>query len=512
MFQRPFGRPQTIDLTFLKSRPHMAPALADVFWAEFNLSSPFTRRSRKSALKTFYTFLDDKIEQGEFQVSHLHQVDFNLLREFAAWLVQNRHLTQLSAENVYQAIANLLLTVKRLHPSQLPLDFEIPSRQFVVPHSSGASGALEPETFARLLSTAEQLAKTIQANYRSGDFPTSGQSLIPFMILIAAHTAMNAFSLFELRRDCLQPHPVDEEAVYVTWKKARSSRGAQKQLHWKRTSQALRLIHFLQTFTVPLLAKASNPLRELLFLYWGIDYAAGGKERVISMVHASSMTRHLSTFCDENKLPRFAFAQIRPSAATHNHIKNGGNLRKTQMLLGHKDLETTAIYINCKISTDAYNNSIKSAQAAMVKRVLVVPEPKSTAVAKLNNLLPARQRMNILRGEFSTGIGHCKDPLNSPQPGQPKGQLCSLFLGCLTCSNSVFFVDDLPRILALASYLDSLKTSMSKTTWDLLYAEHLRILNEEIIGAFSEKDVAEARLKPLPISEMQLLTTIERFR
>lgn len=219
MFQRPFGPPQTIDLAFLNSRPQMAPTLADGFWADSSFSSPFTRCSRKSALRTLYAFLDHKVEQEEFHVTELQQVDFNLLREFAAWLLKDRHLKQVSAEGVYQAIANLLLTVKRLHPSQLPLDFEIPSGQFAVPHSSGASGALEPETFARVLSTAEQLAKTIQANYSSGDFPTSGQSLIPFMVLIAAHTAINAFSLFELRRDCLQPHPVDEEAVYVAWKR-----------------------------------------------------------------------------------------------------------------------------------------------------------------------------------------------------------------------------------------------------------------------------------------------------
>jgi hypothetical protein len=46
---------------------------------------------------------------------------------------------------------------------------------------------------------------------------------------------------------------------------------------------------------------------------------------------------------------------------------------------------------------------------------------------------------------------------------------------------------------------------MSKQTWDELYSKQLRILDEEIIGAFSEKDIADAKLKSSAITDMSLL-------
>jgi hypothetical protein len=415
-----------------------------------------------------------------------------------------RKVSERTAQSVYSSVTHHLSATRRLHPQDFPLDFEIPPHGLRKTRSGRRADCLSEDIFGEIIHAAELQANVIQDRYGPGDFPKRGTDLIPFMILIAANTAMNAFSLYGLRRTCLQDHPIDEHGVYLIWKKARSSKGIQKQLHWRRLSPTIKLIRFVIDYTEPLVEWAPAPLQEFLFLYQYTHHKSH-RSRVVSMKHFQNHLKSLGSFREKNALPHFTFGQIRPSVATHNHLKNGGNLRKTQMLLGHKDIETTETYINKRIVEPLYNKSIRSAQEAMVNTITVIPKRAEEAVAELTPGLTPAQSKRIIRGEFSTGLCRCRNPLNSPQPGQRKGHMCTLFLACLTCPNALFFQEDLPRVIAFANHLNSLKKTMSKQTWDELYSKQLRILDEEIIGAFSEKDIADAKLKSSAITDMSLL-------
>jgi integrase len=465
--------------------------------------SGFTRSSRVSSLKTFSAFLEWNAAERQTNITELREITFELLGDFTRWLIEERKLSERSAQATFRGVARHLIGARRLHPQEFQSDFEIPSSGFHNINRNHDSDRLPPDVFAEIIRAAELNAKAIQDNYNLGDFPTCGLELIPFMILIAANTAMNAFSLYALRRDCLEPHPIDEHGVYLTWKKARCSTGIQRQLHWKRTSQTIALIQFLLEYTKPLIERADVPFQEFLFLYE--SSMRHHPPRVNAMCYWNTHVYSLAQFRAVNGLPHFSFGQMRSSAATHNHLKNGGNLRKTQMLLGHKSIETTEVYINNKTVTPLYNQSIRGAQEAMVNRITVIPKPASEAISELVPNLSASRRNSILRGEFSTGICRCKNPLDSPQRGQRKGHMCTLFLACLSCPNAIFFLEDLPGVIALADHLISLKNSMAKDTWEALYSNHVRILNEEIILAFSEQEIANAKLKSSTVTDMHLL-------
>jgi integrase len=501
-FDRQCGPPQKIDLEFLGTRPQLASILADAFWIEMASMSHLTRRGRLSHLKAFSTFLDWKTKKGA-TITKPSDITFELLGSFVKWLIHQRALKQVSAVTVYEAVAQHLRAARRLHPEEFQADFEIPfhglSRQI------GPSDALDPMVFAEIVRAAETRAEIIQAGFAPGDFPKSGRDLIPFMILIAAYTAINAFSLYDLRRNCLEPHPIDNHSVYLTWKKARSSTGTQRQLHLRRTSRTIALINFLLDYTRPLVERATASQREFLFLYEYGYYLNPSIVRVVSMNHWNNHLTSLVSFCEANALPQFSFGQIRPSAASLNHLKNGGNLRKTQVLLGHKDISTTSIYIDKQILKPLYDTSIRAAQEAMLKRITVIPKAATEAISEIPQDVPQKRQRNILNGKFSTGSGRCVDPQNSPQPGQRKGRTCTLFLACLSCRNSLYFLEDLPRVISLANHLRSLKPSMTKKTWETLYSEHLRVLEDEIIGAFSEKEIAAATVLSSEGSEMPVL-------
>ena len=95
-------------------------------------------------------------------------------------------------------------------------------------------------------------------SYQSGDAPTSAQQLIPFMVLIAARTGMNAYSLYGLERDCLTPHELDEGLFYCVWDKPRAGK-QQRQIHridQHKQTGVVELIRFMRTYAEPLASRA----------------------------------------------------------------------------------------------------------------------------------------------------------------------------------------------------------------------------------------------------------------
>ena len=89
------------------------------------------------------------------------------------------------------------------------------------------------------------------------------------MVLIAARTGMNTFSLYGLERDYLTPHELDEGLFYCVWDKPRGGR-QQRQLHRtdrRNQTGVVDLIRFMRRYTEPLISRAGPAERTKLFLY-----------------------------------------------------------------------------------------------------------------------------------------------------------------------------------------------------------------------------------------------------
>jgi integrase len=469
-------------------------------------ASSRSRTAVATSLKLFFNFLSHKSQAG-FHIESLKDLTFELVGEFAQWL-ERLELSYKAAANYYRNFTWFLKAARRLYPIEFNNEFEIPKNCFPNVRSLGhRTHSLTTDAFEELLRTADIEATKIEKAYKPGSYPTRGSDLIPFMILIAGNTAINSFSLYDLRRDCIESHPIDEQSAYMRWEKKRSSKGFQRQIY-ARQSRTIELLEFVRAFTEPLVAQAKSPDQALLFLYEERDYRTSNLVRVVSMHHRTAIT-HLEGFCEKHNLFRFRFNQIRPTAATNNYLKNGRDVRKTQMLLGHKSVETTLIYINSQIVGPFHTRAIREAQTVMLNRITVIASSTRKAVTELSNSLSAEQTDRILKGDFSTGFCNCRDPLNSPQPGQRKGHICTLFLACLSCPNALYFLEDLPRVIALRDHLISIRDTMNKQAWADLYEDSLKILNDDIIGAFSEKQIAEATVKAAGNRSMKLLMAFQ---
>jgi hypothetical protein len=112
---------------------------------------------------------------------------------------------------------------------------------------------------------------------------------------------------------------------------------------------------------------------------------------------------------------------------------------------------------------------MRQAQLDMVNRVIVIPARAQDAIEDLSQRLPPGSVQSIVDGTYETGWCKCTNPFKSPQPEQTEGQLCTAFLACPTCPNALFFLEDLPRVIAIRNRLVELRRRMSKGVWNALY-------------------------------------------
>ena len=495
-FEPPGSRPFSVNLTFLSSRPELTRVLANTFWMIHrpHLRKPTVRR-RGSTLRLFHRFLNYR-SQGQPDVRTAKDLSSNLLKEFAVWLITKHHLKRRSAASSFATCCYFLRRAQRLYPKEFHALFSTPRNLFRGWATARTdSRALSLTDFQKVLAAAEDDVRRIQKVYKPGDVPTSAQHLVPFMVIIAARTGINPMALYGLERNCLSPHEFDENLFYCTWDKPRAGK-QQRQLHRAdRRNQmgVVELIRFLRQYTEPLASAADPPERDRLFLYFARNQAL--KCRVISPGATSghNLSLRFAEFIRRHRLPHFTLWNIRPTAATQLYLETGGNLRKVQQFLQHAELRTTLSYVLNNITEPFNARAIQKAQERMIERVTVIPEKRALGVERLD--LQKSQARKIVAGRFDTGCGTCRDAYASPQPGEEQGRACTSFHACFSCPNGLWFLEDLPQVMATRDRLVSMKTEMRERDWEIVYGATVRIIEEHIIAAFRPEQIKAAEVK-----------------
>jgi len=83
----------------------------------------------------------------------------------------------------------------------------------------------------------------------------------------------------------------------------------------------------------------------------------------------------------------------------------------------------------------------------------------------------------------------------SPQPGEDQGRPCTAFHACFTCPNGLWFLEDLPQVIAIRDRLASFRSDMKPEEWEMVYGQSVRIIGEHIIAAFRPDQIKSAELK-----------------
>jgi hypothetical protein len=347
--------------------------------------------------------------------------------------------------------------------------------------------------------------------------PTSVNYFTPFLILLLIRTAINVSSIYTLKRDCLEEHPLPLGLTILKFSKSRAGSHSNKELSFptRQVNGAIDLIQFLLIYTQPWVEFASEAEKDSLFLY---KSPFMGVRSPIS--YAEICEVELDRFIARHNLPAFSFNQLRPTIATLLYLQTR-DIFRVQRLLDHVSVRTTIDYIRGPVVEAQHNRQISEGIDQMIESltgiedhrsgVTVFVDPVATVIAEKvqSEELSPEAGERLLRGACNTLIGKCQDPLNSPQPGEVKGRVCRSLHACLFCENCWIFAEDLPATIQYRDRLLSEKKEMTDEVWETLHGPAVRAIDHSILSAFPTEIVKQVELRARQNPELAPANTME---
>ena len=313
-------------------------------------------------------------------------------------------------------------------------------------------------------------------------------SLLPYYLAIMIHTAGNPEPIAELARDCLQEVPLLENRQALVWFKARAGRLQRRTFERDSPFEPPALVRDILAWNEQLRPLAPPEQRNRLFIFKGL--------RTVNAMSTVTVHHLLAQFCERHGLAAFSLVSIRPSVLC-NFYRASGDLLRTRALANHANIATTVRYVEVPVVRRHNHVRIAALQEAFIEHLTASTKspPPVAAASPPSARLPS--------GELVSMFGFdCKDPLAGTAPGTRQGELCTNFMGCFTCPNAVIAPEPLTvaRLLQARDHLRAAAATLHPARWQAFYAPQLRILEEDILPRFAERELAaaESLLPQLP--------------
>ena len=307
------------------------------------------------------------------------------------------------------------------------------------------------------------------------------ETLIPYMIAIAAQTFANPEALRHMRRDCMSEHVLLGGRAVVTWDKGRSNRPQRRSFLRDKSLSVPNLVDRVLAVTQPLVSHAKASERGRLFLCGVVQ-----GPRTVGIIPDYLMSRHVRVFAMRHGLKgssgrTLALASLRATGLTLAHAALGYDVLKTQVLANHANPDTTRRYVDQPVVRAAQAIELGRLQARFVEAV----RTRDMRVLRGHKTPSAAAPMGSAENATASGF-ICADPLAGVGPGQSKGRLCTAWLGCFTCPNAVIPLEagTLARLLKMRDALGDARTRLAPERWHSLYAPKLEILERDVLPRF----------------------------
>jgi len=538
----------TIDFRDLGLPKEVRYALADAFWNHVGAREPAAIRFQWYHLRCFGRF----VAQTQ-SVRRLADLDRTLLLRYIEWLGQQltssgTPWSKSSRAVAYTALRKLLQWLERCRPGAIkPISYPYnpfpgrrreakPRKRLSVQHLRAILRACETDIensralrlkvseerrIARarkgsllscrgaLLEYIDQHCGGIMPPHRSAKFrkielalaahggrpeiapclyPTS-DTLMAYYIAILIHTAGNPEAIAALGIDCLRPLPLLDEREMLVWEKPRASTLQRRTFRRDAPYDPPALVRELIEWTTRLRQHVTGPLRSCLFLYHG--------PHSITCLAPTNLVYIRRRFVQRHQLADFELAGIRPSVLTAFY-RASGDLSQVRAVANHANISTTVAYVESP-EVEAQNRI----RVAMLQNAFLghVRDPVATRAGSVflesaHGELVATRDSHFPSGAAVSMFGFsCQDPFSGVAPGTHAGELCTNFLGCLTCPNAILTHDarTLARLLQARDHLRAASAELHPARWTAIYAPQLAILEHDILTRFSAEEIDEAQ-------------------
>ncbi|VVE46114.1 hypothetical protein PIN31115_04396 [Pandoraea iniqua] len=466
----------------------------------------------RGSVPLWFAFLDQMARQGRL-VSKMSDITRELLEAYVSWLLRKPAETETgvlsyaAARAIYTQTKSILLEC--VCAGILSRDC-LPVNPF--PGSNRSGKGHQPyskDEMSRLLAALSADLKAI----RAGTFDEAeNDTLLVYLLLIAARTGRNPAPLLELRRDALQPHPLrpDSHALLTTYKRRGNNIAVQSFRHSREIedvatvpTDVVTLFHEVLALTERHVANVASASQVLLWLCgrqpnggWGAKVAPIGASMLKDLIDRF-VGRH-GLLSDEvnprsgETLPlRVTIMRLRKTFATRIWRLSGGDLIRASTALGNQPRMTDSHYLAVTPEMERNHKFVGLCLETQVRGA----NEDGEAIARLADEMRVSvdEVRRILSGEHNTGVGRCSSPFYGKFAPRTGERVCTSFLHCFRCPNQVVMESDLHRLFSFYWLLIKERNLLGRNRWHKVYGWVIREIDRAISARFPIEVVLKAR-------------------
>lgn len=322
------------------------------------------------------------------------------------------------------------------------------------------------------------------------------EDVIAFFVALGLETGLEPECIKALRTDCLRnpsfgPSFGTVEIEYLK-RRARGSEWKRLRVRDGASSTPGGIIRTLLELTAA--ARRHKP-SENLWLYFHTgrldDRILHPQEMIDSWV-----ARH-GIVDDEERPLRLLLSRLRKTHKALWYAKTHGDLGR--FAVGHTREVAARHYADLPslrhLHEQAIADGLQDALTSALEPRIVTPEDEAAArkdPAASQLAVPAADARRLLSGKQDVWLASCSGFHNSPFAAE--GEPCpEPFWGCLECRNAVITARKLPTIIAFLDFIVARRADMAEANWQSKFGRAWSRISRQILPAFPDAVVAEAR-------------------
>lgn len=365
----------------------------------------------------------------------------------------------------------------------------------------GGNNCIKGEAFLRIIASLEVGLHNVYNSWGVLAMVDS-DTLAPFIFRLAQITGINSESILTLNVDDLVlEHPATGKPCLRYWKERSSG---QKEYHldlfkaklqWLTRSQSIEIVDIFETvqrLTARFREQAPLDIRNQLFLYKSSGQTSVGKLMVVK----TALTSIFRNFVEKHNLQddsgnstKFKLTRFRPTFVSEL-IEKGVSIREVQLMLGHRNIETTMGYLDRLDFNRIARVKVEEALKHIHEKVV-----SSSSSTKDKS---QKYKLNEERIVFTTPLGGCVNIFEPPRfikesQANKDDQPCSQYNKCLSCDNVMLTASHLPELFAMRrDYLLLMQRNrIMDTPYGIVIRENLFLLEEILSPEKSDFTVDE---------------------
>lgn len=321
------------------------------------------------------------------------------------------------------------------------------------------------------------------------------EDVIPFFVLLSLETGLEPECLKALSADCLRnPASGTVEIEYVK-RRARGSEWKRLRVRDGASSTPGGIIRTLIELTAA--ARKHKP-SDRLWLFFDTGRLRDYIRHYSNELLDSWIARH-AIVDDDGKPLRLRLSRLRKTHKAIWYAKTQGDLGR--FAVGHSPEVAARHYADLPslrhLHEQAVADGLTDALTSALQPRVVTPEEERVAKkspAALQLPVSVAEARRVLAGKQDVWLASCAGFHKSPFAAE--GEPCpESFWGCLECGNAVITERKLPAIIAFLEFIVARRAEMTADDWRAKFGRAWSRITHQILPAFSETSVTDARAK-----------------